>query len=253
MGFHHLDRYADAGGPLARLAPAARVLGVVVIALGAALLPPGAWPQMTALLLLVLLLAVLARVPLAVFAARAAAPLALLALASAAVLVLAPGEPLARLGPLALTDAGLQRFTAALGRGAAAVGAGVLLVSTTRFPELVEALRELRLPAAVTAALGLAYRYLYLLTDELERLRRAAASRNARRGSAPRRRLLVALAASAFTRSYARSERVHRAMLARGYTGALASLRPHPLERGSALAVAGLAGVVAGIVAWARL
>jgi cobalt/nickel transport system permease protein len=253
MGFHHLDQYAGAHGGLAHVAPAARVVGTVAIALAAALVPPGAWPEMALLILLVAALAWHARVPPLPLLRRSAPPLALLALASLGVLVLAPGAPLGRLGPFAITDQGAVRFGSALLRGSAAIGAGVLLVSTTRFPDLVEALRELRLPTVVTASIGLAYRFLYLLTDELAQLQRAAASRNAGRGRVARRALLLGVTASAVTRSFARSERVYRAMLARGYTGALPSLRPQPVDARSGLAVFTLVLLLASIVLAARL
>ena len=252
MGFHHLDHYADVHGPLDRVAPAARVLGTVLVAVAAALLPLGAWPPMLALLALVLALGRFAGVPLATLLRRAAPPLGLLLLASLAVLVLAPGETVARVGPLAITDAGVQRVGSAVLRGGAAILAGVVLISTTRFPDLVEALRELRLPLVVTAALGLAYRFLYLLTDEVAQLQRAAASRNARGGAVARRELLLGITASALHRSFDRSERVHRAMLARGYQGTLPTLRPQPLDRRSAAALAGLALALLLLVAWAR-
>ncbi|HSJ14312.1 MAG TPA: cobalt ECF transporter T component CbiQ [Longimicrobiales bacterium] len=247
MGFHHLDQYAHSAGPLTRTPPAARVLATVLLAVGAALLPLGAWLQMVVLGGLVLALARIGHVPLATLLARSAPPLLLLALASAAVLVLAPGQVIARVGPLAVTDAGLERVGSALGRGTPAILAGVLLISTTRFPDLVEGLRELRLPLVVTAALGLAYRFLYLLADELTQLQRAAASRNARAGAVPRRRLLAGITASALVRSLARSERVHRAMLARGFTGELLSLHRQPLDR-EAWRNLGILGVLVALV-----
>lgn len=249
MGFHHLDEFADSAGPLTRVAPAARVLGTVLLAVGAALLPLGAWLQMLLLGALVLLLARMGRVPLKTLLLRSAPPLLFLALASAAVLVLAPGAVIARLGPLAVTDQGALRVGSALGRGTPAILAGVLLISTTRFPELVAALRELRLPLVVTAALGLAYRFVYLLVDELAQLQRAAASRNARAGAVPRRNLIAGLTASALGRTLARSERVHRAMMARGFTGALPALQRHELDRASWLELGGLTLVVAALVA----
>lgn len=252
MGFHHLDHYADVHGPLARVAPAGRVLATVLVALAAALLPLGAWPAMVGLLALVLALGRYAGVPLATLLRRAAPPLGFLLLASLGVLVLAPGETVARIGPLGVTDAGVLRFGSAVLRGGAAILAGVVLISTTRFPELVEALRELRLPLVVTAALGLAYRFLYLLTDEVAQLQRAAASRNARGGAVARRELMLGITASAIGRSFARSERVHRAMLARGYHGALPTLRPQPLDAHSVAVLAGLALALSLVVLWAR-
>lgn len=253
MSFHHLDRYADVASPLTRLAPVVRLLGAVTIAVGSAALPLGAWPQMAVLTALVAALSWVARIPARAFLARLAPPLAFVLLVSAALVVFVPGRPVARLGPLAITDAGLVRFGSVLGRALPALGAAVLLVSTLRFTELVEALRTLRLPRAVTTSLGLAYRYLYTLTDEVERLRRAARSRNAGDGTATRRRLLVGITAAALTRSFDRSERVHGAMLARGYRDAIPSLRPQPVTRSGVLAMAWLALAVAVVTLSARV
>lgn len=252
MSFHHLDRWAAVPSPLTRLAPTARLLGAIVVAVGAALLPLGAWPQIGALLAFAIAAALLARMPPLAILRRVAAPLGLVLLMSVGIMVLAPGDPVARLGPLAATDAGVLRFGSILGRAAAALGIMVVLVSTTRFTELLQALRELRLPAVVTDSLGLAYRYLYLLNDEVERLRRAARSRNAATSAAARRRFLTGITAAALARSYARSERCHQAMLARGFDGALPSLAPRPLDRRSLAVLAGTVAGVAGLVlsAW---
>jgi cobalt/nickel transport system permease protein len=245
VSFRHLDRFADHASALTRLAPSARLGMVFVLALGSATLPPGAWPQMAAFLVVVVGLAAAAGMRPNVLAVRSLGPLLFVLLASIALLLLVPGRPLLRLGPLAVTDAGLLRFGSIIGRALPAIGAAVLLVSTTRFPEIVEALRAFRFPVVVTASLGLAYRFLYLLLDELERLRRAAASRNAGAGEAHRRRLSVGLAAAAVTRTFAHSERTYRAMLARGYRGDLPLLHPHPLDRfsGAVLGATTLVGL----------
>lgn len=263
MSFHHLDHYAHVDSPVTRRPPEARLAGAVVMAVAAAVLPLGAWPQMAALGALVALLALTARIEPGVFLARLAAPLAFVLLVSVALLVLAPGQTVARLGPLRITDAGMLRFGSAAGRGAIGLGAAVVLVSTTRFTDLLEALRRLRLPEVVTTSLGLAYRYLYILTDEVDRIRRAARSRNAAGGAASRRRLLMGVTAAALQRSLDRSERVHQAMLARGFTGALPTLGGGPggdaraWEEGEGWAgggrvaaeLLGLTGVAAAVVA----
>ncbi|MEJ2678890.1 MAG: cobalt ECF transporter T component CbiQ [Gemmatimonadota bacterium] len=253
MSFHHLDRYADLATPVTRLAPTARVLATVVVALAAALLPLGAWPQMALLTLLVLGIALIARIPLAVLATRLGPPLGFVLLVSAALPVLVPGTSVMRIGPLSVSDGGLLRFGSVVGRALPALGIAVVLVSTLRFTELVQALRDLRLPGVVTTALGLAYRYLYILTDEIEQLQRAARSRNAGAGSASRRHLLVGITAASLGRSFARSERVHQAMLARGYRDRIPALRPHPMDRTSAFALAGVCVLALGIMLTARL
>lgn len=249
MSFAHLDRFADVPSPVTRLAPAARLIGTVTVAMGAAVLPMGAWPQMAALLVLVLAFQTAARIPLATFAVRLAGPLLFVLLASAALLFLAPGETLWALGPVRVTDGGVARFGSVIGRAVPALGAAVVLVSTLRFPELLEALRRLHLPAPVTMVLGLSYRLLYTLSDEIERLRRAARSRNAGHGAVGWRRTLVGIAAAALTRSFTRSERVHRAMLARGYQGTLPTLHTQPLDAPSMIALTAVGVAVLVVVA----
>lgn len=247
MSFRHLDQFAHTASPLTRRSPTVRLLGTVILALGAAVLPLGAWVQMGALAALVAALAASARIPARTFLARLAPPLAFVVLVSAGLLVLAPGAPVVRVGPLAVTDAGLLRFGSVLGRSVPALGAAVILVSTTPFAELLEALRALRLPRAVTTSLGLAYRFLYILNDETERMRRAARSRNAGAGAAPRRRVLLGIASAVLQRSFSRSERLHKAMLARGFTGRVHALHPRAAAGRPALELGALALMVAAV------
>jgi cobalt/nickel transport system permease protein len=252
MSFRHLDQYAGVRSPVTALPPVARVAGAAGLAIGSALLPIGAWPQLAAFALLATGVVAAARLPIRVYGARLAVPLALTVGASIGVLVLAGGEPV-RVGPLTVTDEGLRRFGSTLGRGVVALSGAVVLVSTTTFPDFVHALRRLRLPRAVTSALGLAYRLLYLLQEEFERLERAARSRNAGAGATNRRRLVVRIAAALMGRTFHRAERTHRAMLARGYDGDLPSLASPAWNALALISTSAFLGLVAGITASAYL
>jgi cobalt/nickel transport system permease protein len=253
MSFHHLDRFAHVRSPVTRVPPAGRIVATAVLALATATLPPGAWVPLGLLALLSLLLLAAARVPLTVALARLAWPLAFVLAASTALLVMVPGEPLVRLGPVALTSAGADRFATVMARAMVALVPAVLLVSTTSFPELLHGLRSLRLPTAVATALGLAYRLLYLTVDELERLQRAARSRNAGHGTARRRRLLVGVAAATLGRALARGERTHDAMLARGFTGTLPLLHATTWSATAVVQLVLLVTVAAAVSVLARL
>lgn len=246
MSFHHLDQYASVPSPVTASPPVARLLATVTVAVGAATLPGGAWGALGVLLVPVLALAALARLPPHRLLARMAGPVGFVVLASLGLLVLVPGEPAARLGPMVVTREGVDRFGFVLGRAVVALGAAVVLVSTTSFPDLLHALRALRLPQVVTSGLGLAYRLLYVFVDEIERLQRAARSRNARGGSAGWRRVLVGATAAVLGRAFARAERTHLAMVARGYEGDLPSLRAWAW---SPQVVVALAGVIVLVVA----
>jgi cobalt/nickel transport system permease protein len=171
-----------------------------------------------------------------------------------------PGEPLGtiELGPLSLTVSaqGLREFTTIALKSWISVQAALLLSFTTRFADLVEGLRRLRLPRIMVAIIGFMYRYLAVLTDEATRLNRARASRAAvvagRGGGsvAWRARVVGGMVGSLFIRSYERSERVYAAMQARGFDGEIRTLGSRALTAPEWLALAAaLAGLVLFTVA----
>jgi len=93
----------------------------------------------------------------------------------------------------------------------------VLVMSTTRFPVLLAALERFGLPRTLSVLLSFTYRFIFVMTEEVERAGMAVASRCPRRiGRFPALARQVGLV---FIRAFERSERVYQAMLARGYTG----------------------------------
>lgn len=253
MSFHHLDQFASVPSPITRVPAVGRLLGAVVFALVAATLPAGAWLELLVLATLAVILLAIARIPPGTALTRLAWPLGAVVVASVALLVMVPGEPLVRIGFVPISRVGATRFAVVIARAAVALVPAVLLVSTTTFPELLHALRQLRLPRPVAIALGLGYRLLYLTLDEIERIQRAARSRNAGHGTARRRRLLIALAAATLGRAFVRGERTHRAMLARGFSGDLPLLTETPWTRSAAWRLSILSALLLGIALIARI
>jgi cobalt/nickel transport system permease protein len=155
-------------------------------------------------------------------------------LAAAPLIFTRPGDPLAtiEIGPIALTISGqgVREFATIALKSWVSVQAALLLAFTTRFPDLVEALRRLRVPRLLVAIIGFMYRYLAVLTGEAGRLNRARLSRSAvvagRGGGSVRWRAAVVggMVGSLFLRSYERSERVYAAMQARGFDGEFRSM-----------------------------
>ncbi|HET7738040.1 MAG TPA: cobalt ECF transporter T component CbiQ [Tepidiformaceae bacterium] len=139
------------------------------------------------------------------------------------------GEPLGaidlRLFSLTVSREGLTLFATILLKSWISVQAAVLLTFTTTFHDLVDGLRELRLPRLMVSIIALMYRYLGVLTDEATRMLRARAARSAegagRSGGSVRWRAKVVggMVGALFIRSYERSERVYAAMQSRGFDG----------------------------------
>jgi len=93
----------------------------------------------------------------------------------------------------------------------------ILLNSTTRFTDLLQVFRRLRVPALLVVTLALMHRYLFVLVDETARLRRARRSRTFTTGRVFGWHLTATVAAQLFVRTSERAERVYAAMCARGW------------------------------------
>lgn len=105
-----------------------------------------------------------------------------------------------------------------------AVLATGLLAHTTSAPEIVAGLERLRVPRTLTTVAGFALRYVQVVMDELRTLQLARIAR----GDDPRwiwQIRTIARTAGALTiRCFERGERVHTAMLARGFDGRMPAL-----------------------------
>ncbi len=99
----------------------------------------------------------------------------------------------------------------------------LVLAGVTPFPRLLDALRRLGAPRVLVATLHFMFRYSYVLVDELGRMVQARRSRSFRRGG-PGWASLSGLIGVLFLRAMERGERVHSAMLARGWDGTIRSL-----------------------------
>lgn len=133
---------------------------------------------------------------------------------------IATGPRLA-VGPLMVSQAGLWGAWSLLAKGTLGVIASLVLGMTTEPREVLRGLERLHLPHQLVQIMGFMMRYLEVVTGELQRMRIARESRGFRARSLGSWPALASTIGALFIRSYERGERIHLAMLSRGYTGRL--------------------------------
>jgi len=240
------DRYHTGESRLHRLDPRVKVLATVGFILAVVLLPDDAWLAFLVAWLMLLGLNLLSDLGSGFTLQRSfvALPFALVAVTA---IFSIPGKPLWtwQVGSLELTAtvAGLERFMSIVIRSWLSVQAAILLVAVTQFPDLIHALEHLHVPTMLTTIVAFLYRYLFVLTDEVFRLMRAREARSAtlpghKSGGSLLWRGQIAghMAGQLFLRSYERSDRIYDAMISRGYTGRMRTLRPHIMRQADWLA-----------------
>ncbi|MER5893291.1 cobalt ECF transporter T component CbiQ [Streptomyces sp. NPDC001876] len=131
-----------------------------------------------------------------------------------------PGEQTELLG-VSVSVPGLWGAWNVLAKGTLGVAASVILASTTELRSLLLGLQRLRLPPMLVQIASFMIRYGDVITDELRRMSIARRSRGFEASGIRHWGVLAKTAGALFIRSYERGERVHLAMVSRGYTGTM--------------------------------
>jgi cobalt/nickel transport system permease protein len=126
-------------------------------------------------------------------------------------------EILIHLGPLGISGGWLS-FASILTRSILTVGAAFILVGVTGFTAVCQALERLGMPKVFAVQLLFLYRYIFVLTEESGRASHARELRSCgKKGQGIHS--FGSLIGHLLLRTWQRAERIHMAMLARGFTG----------------------------------
>lgn len=244
-GTHRLELTGVAGDPgsaVHALDPRAKVVGlfaITVIAVSASL---ERWPVFVACAVMLVAVATVARISPATLWRRGLVIVPLILVVAVFVPFLREGGATWNIGFLTVSEAGLTTFGEVSAKATIGTLAAVLLAATTSFPSVLRALARLGVPGLLILIAGLMHRYLFVLAGELARMRASARSRCYRPRTALRAGALGGITGAFLLRAHARGERVHRAMLARGYTGTMPDTEPLRLTRVDLAFVACVAG-----------
>jgi cobalt/nickel transport system permease protein len=201
-GSHHFHPHPHAHGFLRRLSAGFKLAAALALVLAVVLLPRGQWPALAVVAVFLAVLVLVSRISWWSLLKR--------------MLLLEP-LVLGVAGLMLFQPDGLARCAWAMGKANVCLLVTLLLSQTTPATELLRVLQRLRVPWLFITTLTLMHRYLFVLADEAERMRRARASRT----FTPQRRFqwraLATVVGQLFVRASERAERIYDAMCARGW------------------------------------
>lgn len=227
-GIVYSDRFSGEGGVLQRLDPRAKLACFMAFILTA--VASKTFTSLTILFLSAVSLSLLSDIPLKTFFLRGT----VFVPAFTAVIVLplpfiTPGAPLTEFRFLTLsiyvTWEGIRKAIFLILRVWVCVSSLTLLILTTKFTEIVQAMERFKFPKVFVVMTTVTYRFIFLFIDEAYRLALARETRLIRsEGFIGTLKSLARIVSTLFIRAYERGERVYLAMLARGYMGELKSM-----------------------------
>ncbi len=252
------EAHARRDGYLQRRDPRVKLLAFVVLVTATAISRD--WPVLAALYAVVLLAAAASRIEMGMLLKRT-----WLGVPVFSALVVGPSIFFVGSHPLFHLPLGFATLTARReGLAAAAyfvarvdvsVTLAITLILTTRWAEILRALRFFRVPNVFVLILSMTYRYLFLFLHTANGMFEARKSRVvARTGGKEQRWWIVSTMGALMSRSFRMSDEVYQAMLARGFSGRLLTFDDYDMRAADwALAVAACAVAGAAIAAGVAL
>jgi cobalt/nickel transport system permease protein len=127
-------------------------------------------------------------------------------------------------------EEGLLAAAAIVAKGTIGVLGAITLSATSTAKDILQGLEKLKLPSLMVNIATFSLRYINVVSDEMDRMKVARQSRGFEARGMRDWKILGSAAAALFIRSYERGERVHLAMLSRGFSGHLPKLATEPIS-----------------------
>ena len=229
MRHSFLDKYSDRDSLIHRLDPRTKFIITILFILMVVITPPATWYSFAFYLAIIAGMVWLSRVPALYVLKRSLMILPFIGIIAISVPFVKQGDVIGSVSigswEISVTRAGLEIFASVLIKAWLSALGLILLTATTRVMDLLKGLEQLRVPGVLIMIISFMYRYIFVLTDDVMRMKQARDSRNFGGRHMWQIKTIGNMIGTLFVRSYERGERVYAAMLARGYDGHTRTLK----------------------------
>lgn len=228
MKHSFIDKYSDLASPIHRIDPRAKIITLFAFILFVIFTKPTSFITFALYGALIFTLILFSKIPLGFIFKRSLVIIPFVLMIAIFIPFFKKGEVQGGYSfgslKLTVTYGGLMVFWNVLVKSYLSILLMILLSVTTKFSNLLRALEKLRCPKMITMILAFMYRYIYVLVDELIRMKRAKNSRTVGGRRWFHIRALADMIGVLFLRAYERGERVYLAMCSRGFDGQIRTL-----------------------------
>lgn len=217
---HHsfIDRYSNMNTPIHRADPRAKIIVSCIFILAVATLPNESVLKFCLYLLLIFITGAISGVPISHIALRVATIYPFVAM-------IAFFMPL--IHHFNISRPAGYGWWVAFGifiKSSLCAGCLALLISTTRFANLLKGLEKLKVPSMMIAVLSFMYRFIFILIDDAMKLHRAILLRSNGNFSMNKIKIYGNAIGVLFIKTYGRAERVYYSMVLRGFDGEIKTI-----------------------------
>lgn len=223
MKHSFIDEYSGLDSLVHRLDPRTKLLACLVFILAVVLTTAGNWKVFACYFILVCVLILLSRLPVMHVLKRSLVIFPFVLMVAIFIPFFKQGHEIAGytigLWHIAITYEGVMVLVNVAIKSWLSILSLILLTSSTKLTDTLEGMRQLGVPGVFILIISFMYRYIFVLADQVMRMKQARDSRNFGGNHLHQFKTLGNMIGILFIRSYERGERVYAAMLSRGYTG----------------------------------
>lgn len=223
MKHSFIDEYSRLDSLIHRLDPRTKLLACLVLILAVVLTPAGNWRVFTCYFVIVCGLILLSKLPVWHVLKRSLVVIPFVLMVALFIPFFKQGQELAGINigfwHIAVTYEGVMILINVIVRAWLSILCLILLTSSTRMSDLLSGMKQLGVPSVFVLIISFMYRYVFVLADQVMRMKQARDSRNFGGNHMYQFKTLGNMIGVLFIRSYERGERVYASMLSRGYTG----------------------------------
>lgn len=229
MKRHFIEGYSKGHSPIHLLDARAKLVATVGFMLAVVFTPLDAARSFVLYAAYLLAVVLISRVPVAYIMKRMLIVLPFVAMVAVFIPFFKDGTVVRTVSVLGwnltITREGLDTLLQVAVKSGLCTASAVVLMATTDFAALIQAMEGLKLPRLFSMIMAFMYRYLFLFLDELEVMQRAKSSRSCGGSRWLNLKATANMAGMLFIRAYERGEAVYLAMCSRGFDGRIRTMQ----------------------------
>jgi len=251
MKHFYIDKYSNIDSIIHRLDPRIKIIAFVSFIISVIFTPPDSFATFTLYGLLIAILILLSKVPLWFIFKRSLSIIPFVAMIAIFIPFFKKGEIAGgySFGALKLTVTydGLMILWNILIKSYLSILCLILLTVSTKFSHILKALEGLHCPQLIIMVLSFMYRYIFVVQDELMKLRQAKEARSVGGSRWLQVKALASILGVLFIRTYERAESVYLAMCSRGFVGEIRTIDKFQIRFSDFCFLLTVAGALIGI------
>lgn len=228
MQHSYIDRYGDIESFIHGLDPRIKIISVISLILSIIFTSPTSFSSFALYALLIATLILLSKIPAGFILKRSFVVVPFVLMVALFIPFFKEGEVAGGYSfgsfRVTVTYSGLMVFWNVLVKAYLSILCMILLMASTKFSALLKALEKLRLPKLFIMILSFMYRYIFVVVDELMKMKQAKESRSVGGSRRFHIKALTNMIGVLFIRSYERAELVYMAMCSRGFNGTTSTI-----------------------------